>query len=288
MATVIYTPPQTIVPYTEMALPDESPTESMADDGARATRAIKCNWADRWRLADLLMHAYRINGIFGTAQRTFFKPDFYPHRQGLFLKNISSIRPVGQSSQGDAPNLIDWKAPSFAVLICEYESSDFDDDTTQDESEVKYADESVNIAAEYMTLPSKKLTWDAGETEKLGDDATASRVIRMIEWELTFTELGTLPQNMIDFAGTVNTAIVTSRTLGWTFGAEQLLYNGLRGQRELFIDGARAWEATMSFMWRPFSWNKFFKPGVQAPQSVFSGGSLFLPYPKNDFTELGV
>ncbi len=290
MAAITYSNPTAKVNFSEMTAPRKSPIEAQTEQGFRATRYLKCAWRDRLTLMDALTGAYRIELTNSSLNRRFVRGDKYPWREGVFFKRVSNIEPFGEPSAADAGNHIaDWDGPgAFAVLTCEYEEQDFNDDTQQTDTEVKYAEEEISVAAEYLTLPSEKLKWVGSNTE-IGD-ATVARVVRMLEWNISFTEMDTIPQGLADHSGKVNSVSVTSRTLGVTFGPEQLLYNGIKAKRELFIDGARAWAVTLGFLLKPFSWNKAFRAGKQAPQAMKSDTEdPYKPYPIVSFAgSLGI
>lgn len=285
-AVITYSEPD--IDYEESTLGFASPSEALDDQGLASTRLLRCAWVDRLTLASQLKVAHRIVLTSGPTTRVFFKGDRYPHDDSIFVRNISSIRPVDGPIDDPDPRVAKYKT---AKLTVNYTIQDFDPNQ-QDEDAVKYADEELSTAAEFLTLPSTSLFWDAGGTLPLGTEANVSRLIRMMEWVFTFTELDTIPQGLLINTGTVNDVSVLSRSLGITFPAETLLYNGSRSSRELFIEGARAWRTALRFTFRPQGWNKFFRDDVisQAPVAVFkAGGGVHKPYlPINFQSELGV
>ncbi len=287
MAVVTYTEPS--IDYEESTIGFASPTEALTDQGLAATRILRCAWVDRLTLASQLKVAHRIVLTSGPTTRVFFKGDQYPHDPSIFVRDISSIRPL------DGPLTdADLRVAKYttAELTVNYSIQDFDPNQ-QDEDAVKYADEELSTAAEFLTLPSTSLFWDDGGAVSLGTEANISRLIRMMEWVFTFTELDTIPPGLVLNVGTVNSVAVLSRSLGIPFPAETLLYNGSRSSRELFIEGARAWRTALRFTFRPQGWNKFFRDDVigQAPVPVFlgDGSGEHKPYtPINFQSELGV
>jgi hypothetical protein len=274
---VSYTPPT--VPHEEWTLNEDSPRSTLDRNGTTATRVFKCAWSGRNQLAAQLRSSYRISVAVTGGSRTFFIGQQYEDTQS-YADSID-IAPFGKS--GGIGSVASYDS---ALLTVRYAPRDFNSSQNTTDTAIYYT-ETFSPAAEFLTLPNTSLKWEDGAA--LPEDATVSRLIRMTEWSLNFTEAGNVPASLVAYAGYVNSAPVLSRAHGVVYDAETLLYTGPLVRRSFFVDGRRATDLSVTFIHRPTGWNKFFRPGESAPQSVRLGENIYRPYPLVNFVSaLGI
>lgn len=276
--SVTYTAPS--IPFEEVADPVRSPQEEDGENGFRATRTLQCNWADRLTLASQLLKAY----VVSQSGRVFLIGDKYPYRSRAYVKNIRGIQPVGVSSQGGSAGQISWP---HARLTVEYGERDFDPSPSggSSDSALVVAEETFDQSGEFLTLPNKKLYWDSSQNEPVENAEAPGFLVDMIDWTYSFTEKNSsLPAAFKDDIYKVNSVQITSRSLGITFAAEELLYLGPRVRRQIFSDGDVAMNVDLRYRFRRGTWNKFFRSANATPQQIYDdSGAVFKPYETADF-----
>lgn len=276
--SVIYTAPT--IDFEELTAPTTSPSESNdRSSGFKATRTLRCAWADRLTLMDQLLRAYAITGSTGN----FFRGDFYPHRDKVYVTNISGIKAHGRSGPGSSNKIASW---TMADLTVQYEQLSFDPDggdssDSSDPSQFNVWEESVNYSAEFITLPDVTLYWDNAQNAKVENVEAPALTIPNMEWTLSGTLATPLPGGIVSMVGRVNDAQIKTTSLGLTFAAETLLYTGAQIQREV---GDGAVDLSLAFIYKPTGWNRFFKSGEQDPQQLFTRtGAAYDPFQTADF-----
>lgn len=279
MATIDYTAPT--VNYVELTHPNRSPVESDGDDGFRATRILRCAWEDRHSLVAQLRRAYVVTA--GT--RSFRIGDKYPYRSGAFVSAVTGIEGVGKPSAGSG-NTVSYPQ---ADLTVEYTERNFDPDGGGGGSDgsdgsgstapVVVAEEEIDAAGEFLTLPTKKLAWDILAFDPIENAEAPGLLVPILSWSYSFSEDDSIPTSVKDAVGMVNSSSMTSPSLGLSFGAEEVLFHKLRVTRRVFADGSVQSDVTLLFLIRNHSWNKFFKSGTQEPQPIYDeSGAEFKPY----------
>ena len=292
---ITYTAPA--IAFEEISLPTKSPQEKWARQGGfSAVRTLKCAWADRLTLARQLLRAYTVV----TLGRTFIVGDLYPYRSRCYVTGITGITPVGKATSGSP---ISWP---HAYLTVQYEGRSFtpggasggpgvsSSSVSSNQEFFTVADFTLDVAAEFLTLPGKKLYWNdvdstsSGALEPIEDVEAPGRLVRMMDTSVNWRESGTLPTALHTLAGYVNSDEVTSTVLGWTFPIETLLYQGISATKEIFSDGSTdVWDVTGRLTYRPDGWNKFYKSGTTAAQPIYDGsGAVFKPYPTTQFMDV--
>lgn len=276
--------PGSSIAYSELP---GSPEENFSRaSGFSAVRKIKCAWRDRMRLARELMGGMSATGVLLPSAR-------YDDNPAARVTDVK-IRPFFggelESDDGDdrkalyeqAELNITYKVPDGS------DSSGGGDDSDSPESLVS---ETIDVAKEFMTLPSQGLYWSANSTsdaDKLGDDASPGILIPMLVWSYTRRQLLSLPWAASDLVGHVNGAGMTSTTTGLSFAPETLLYESLSLSRGTSPSGRVVWDATFRFVHRATGWNRFFNPKTAEWATVYREDSSqeFKPYPLGNLRAL--
>lgn len=277
--TITYTAPT--VDYSELTLPRKSPIETNGTEGFRATRILRCAWSDRHTLAAQLQRAYQVS-VTGTISRTFRIGDKYPYRDGVYVRNVISMEGAGKPAAGSG-NTVSYP---FADLTVEYGERNFDPDSGGgsgssggSDALVVVAEEEIDAAGEFLTLPNKKLYWDASQEDPIENAEAPGLLVPILSWSYSFSEDDSIPSSVKDAVGKVNSGSMSSPSLGLSFGAEEVLFHKLRVMRRTFSDGSTQSDVTLQFLIRNHSWNKFFKSATQSAQAIYDdSGSVFKPY----------
>ena len=260
------------VSYEELSHPQASPREQITGGSFEAVRHLQCDWSDRLTLArDLL-------GYTEQSEETVInhRPHAYPHDASL-VADAASIAPAGAAAPADG--VMAWAKARLQVT---YRAPAFG--SADDPPETALVSESIEPAAEFLTLSGKDIYWDASQTDALGEDYDLPKLVRMAEWVYTRHRMPYVPSGTWGLIGKVNASAVTSSRLGATFAAETLLYQPPQLRRVTTTGGTEGWEITYRFTYRPDGWNKFHKPGSQTPAAIYdASGSVFKPYPTASF-----
>lgn len=266
------------VPYEEDS---GSPTNERWDANGQfsATRILRCAWANRHLLANQLM------GFDGVA---YVDPESYPAVPSSIVQNVS-IGPDGGIETSAAGSTLNTY--QYAVLAVQYGVRTTG--STLESGTGVIMEESLEPSAEFLTQDGQDFYWDpiiAGTRRPLAINEAPARVIRMCDWKISLFNVASIPSGFVSAAGNVNSAAITSLTLGVTFPAETLQYQPGTPTRSFTASGPSRWKLSMSFSARPFSWNMFFRSGRSDPQNIYQAdGTIYKPYtPINFRTSLNV
>lgn len=267
-----------------------SPSESYRTQGAsaytigsgtfQATRTLQCAWAERTLLAQQLTGAVASVG----GQILVIEPARYPDFTLAFVTGVT-ISGFGKPSDSISGLQIDY---TYARLQVTYEVPQFDFST--DVGDQVLVEERLSGFAEFLTLPSRQLYWDASQAEPLALDESPGKLVRGAEWNYTILQVPTLPAGLFDLIGKTNTSAVVSQTLNVMFAAETLLMGPLDPTRFITVNGASAWKLPISISYKPQGWNKYFRAGnMTTPQSLYNAAGTELVgangvYTRSDFT----
>ncbi len=256
---------------------NDSPAEKIGtESGLTATRILKCAWGDRLDLSrQLLGFAHESAG-----QIIFTEPHRYPHDTSIVALDISLSGFGATTASGDA----EISAFLHAFLTVEYGPPLY-----ELEGERTLTSESFEGVAEFITIPNRKLYWDAGGAprEILGADEAPGKLIKMINWVYTIHHIFSIDAGYWNEVGKVNTLAIASPLFGITFEPETLLYNPPQLARETTTKGVKAWSMTLRFTHKASGWNKSFKRGDAEPQPIFDeAGAVFRIYELGDITRL--
>lgn len=273
MATYDVVPSSISVVYSEM---NDSPQESWDETGPKMVRKLKCAWSDRWLFAKQLLGynwAAGLNIIYNL-------PHAYPGVSNVFAVAVTSIVPFGAIKDGFSSKIAEY---TEAVLTVQYEPFPIGNVLGVQ----TLVSESLEPIVEFLTMPNRKLFWDAGKTQKLETDEAPGVMIRMLNWNYTIHHMPYIPDEVLTLPGYVNDSAITSPTLGKTFAAETLLFNPPFTTRQITTEGAQDWEVTYSFSYRQQGWNKLPKAGESVTEFkiIFdNSGSEFKIYPTADLS----
>ncbi len=286
-----------------------SPMESGDASKFTATRELKCAWADRLTLFDQLLLGYEITiGAPGLGNITTTCGQQYPHRPGVYVKSVS-IAPFSNKSsafQGDT-KIAAW---THAKLTVQYEPGNFDPSAGSATSGLAagVAEESLDPSVMILQPPDAATNPvyldNAGHTGRalIPGNNRPGILVRTMVWSYSLTRVKTMPPGWETYQGYVNSATVTSTSLGRTFAPETLLFNGPKSRRSfngsgtifstpglVLAQSTRAWDCVLQFTWNPNGWNYFPDSSGVFYQlySAASGGSVRKPYPNSaDFTSV--
>jgi len=261
------------VPYEELSCPQASPREDIRAASMEATRYLQCDWADRLVLArDLLGYTQRSGEMV-----IHHRPHVYPHHSALSAE-VAAVSPAG--APAPAGGAMAWAKARLRVTYRPPAFGSAGDDPAR-----ALVSESIEPAAEFLTVPAEDLYWDAAQEEPLGDDYELPKLVRMAEWVYTRHRMPYIPAGTWSLIGRVNASAVTSARLNASFAAETLLYQPPQLYRRTTSDGTDGWDITYRFTYRPDGWNKFYRPGETDPQPIYdAAGTVFKPYAAADFS----
>ena len=261
------------------------PHEKWGTQGFEASRMFKVAWADRVQFVTDILGDVTDLGSLGDFLVT--QGEQYPAFPQARAES-ASIRGYGKHLSG-VP--LAW---TYAMIGVDYRVPDFGGSSGGATSgEEVLISESLDATAEFLTLPHHKLFWTytgGSAADPVGRDIPLGRLLRMVNWNYTIHHTPRIPMAILSNVGQVNNAAITSPTLGLTWAAGTILYNGPRMSREITRSGARAWTLDLSFTYRPVGWNNFPKGGDSddfAP--VYDQfGNVVEPYPTTDLSAVMV
>lgn len=269
------------IAYEELNAPEESPAEAFSQEGFRATRFLKCAWADRITLAQELMGTVTSIETDGPGI-LWVLPHEYDHFDGAYVQGVS-MRGFGGISGDSTAHTAAYNA---AILTVEYSNASGGIVIDNDSDEV--IEEGIEAGGQFLTLSEQKLYWDSGSTERLNPTEAPQYFQGLTDWTYSRKRVRVIPASFITLYGKVNDAQVTSRSTGITYDAETLLYSTFNIRRLITTTGAQAWDLNMRFTHNRQGWNKFRKRANATPQPIYAGGSVHKPYETGDFTSLVV
>ena len=269
------------VPYIEIA-DGNFPRERWTSKGFEADRLFQVAWDDSVQfIADIVGDVVDL-GSLGDFMVT----------QGQQYPRFTAARAMSAGLTGYGKNLatvpLTW---THARISVGYAVPDYSLSQAGGDGEQVIVSESLDAAAEFITLPHNKLFWTYGggsATDPINREVPIGRLLRMVNWNYTIHHVLRVTKNVIDLVGSVNSIDVTSPTLGLTFPAETLLYNGPRMSQEITVSGFRARTLEMSYTYRPAGWNKLPRFAGNGDFAIFYDefGNQVKPYPPADFNLL--
>jgi hypothetical protein len=265
--------PDISVDYEEMA---GSPAESIGANGFEATRILRCAWADRITLA---------RELGGEFDGTIDLPQVYPHDAGARVVEIPSI--AGHDDDAPTAYLGNTRiaAYQYALLTVKYGRGVPASGGGGGSPEL--TDETVEPLTEFVTLSPKGMTWGSLGGTPLENDEAPGMLLKSFNWVFTRMNVSDIPAAVDTLIGNVNNSTIESRSLGFTFSPETLLYTPPFLSRKVNADGVTSrWTIQFRFSRRPQGWNKFFRPETNAWDSIYKGATQVKPYPLGDFLTL--
>lgn len=256
-----------------------SPDESYDEESFSASRSFKVTWDDRHDFAR------QLRGWIEGSWPNFIVhlPDRYPDVRGAFVRSVR-MKGIGKSSaEGSDTDRISY-ADGYAEVTAQYSTKGQSEGQggAGGDSPIAIVTESLEPAAEFVTLSGELLHWEAQDGPEV-EDGEATVLARSIEWVYTIHQLTTMPAAFINLVGFVNNSQVFSHSLNFTFDPEVLLYQGASPRRIITTEGVEAWEATLRFTARRFGWNKWWRSGYNEPQSIYTSTGEYKPFPQANF-----
>ena len=162
-------------------------------------------------------------------------------------------------------------------------------DATGDNTSDVLSSEVFSIAAEFITRTHKKLFWTDADTvgTEVGANEAPTQVVPLWDYRYTRFDVRSIPTAAVSLIGKVNSAAVTSKRYSITFAVETLLFNGSTISTDFLRDGTEVIDITYNIVYRPGTWNKFYREKFEEPQPIYvKDGGLFKPYVPASFTGL--
>lgn len=239
-----------------------SPHISLTDKGPKVTREIITPWSNALALAAKFKgrSTYDGNTWYHTpAQHWWEIPqaevttvDYQPFDEKALALNFDTR----------------FATYKKAHLTVQYEVPEGEpEQRTDDNGNEVYVSEEIEPHGEFLTLPHHKFFWK--DKEPIAETEAPARIIRTFTWVFTRHKMQVIPSFMLDFIGTVNKNEVMSRTLRFNFKAETLLFDEPRLARDITSEGIQAWRVTMRMIYRPYTWQKFFRGGRKDPEYMY-------------------
>ena len=149
--------------------------------------------------------------------------------------------------------------------------------------------DSIEPTAEFITLDYRCFRWGASNGVPISEDEAPGKLLRGFSYVRTFSDRVDKPHT--DFAtlvGSVNSAPVTSDQLGFTFGAETLLYCPPNISWSPKLDGTERFNSTVKFTFKPETWNKYWRAASQSWEFIHLAGdpNPYKSYPPNDLSNI--
>lgn len=246
----------------------DSPDEQWSEKGLTATVKLKVPWAQRTIV---------VAEIMGSLQQ-------YPRLPWTEARcSGASVVPYpGQRVSLETGFLTDASSYEYALCTFKYESGGKDKPETSE-----LVSEELNITTEFLTLDPSAFFWDPLQIQPLSDGEAPGKIVRGLEYSLTYHKRTSLPDSIYTLPGCCNSDTYMTKLLGKSFAPETLLYNPPRAQRRIMSNPTEppAWTLSYTFAWRPWGWNKFWNPRTGNFDVIFdTDGNEYKNYPPRTFT----
>lgn len=253
---------------------DGSPEEGYDDKGLYARRTLLCAWPERHTLARQLKGGYQTVGN----STMYTLPASYPEYP------LARVQDIEIEGEGQPEVSSPGRRYEKAKLTVYYAVASIEEETL--------AEESIEPAAEFLTLPTKNFFWGTGAGAiALQDTEAPGMLIQMFDWVYTIKYQNRPPAWFGSIEGHVNSNPVQSVSLGRTFAAETLLAGKPSLNRTVTTYGDRAWTCTLRFTHRNIPWNLF--PRVDNAtgsgiswEPITNGQIPLRVYPTADFRDI--
>jgi hypothetical protein len=247
--------------YSTVTCAEEHATQSedWGVDRWDASVVLRCAWANRYLL---------VNDILGNQRQ-------WPYSGYGAVPRAASASVVPDETQyvqdGQGMQYID------ALVTVGY-SSDVEEDLVA---------ETIEPNAEFVTLDHKKFRWGAANGDPLLAAEAPGKLTRSLSITRQLFKLTSIPTTVLSSVGGVNNAVYNSALLGLSFPTETLLYTPPNMGRTITTAGSKGWNLTMKFMYKPDTWNKFWRAKTQAYTRIYNlSGGIYYNHPLKDFSSL--
>jgi hypothetical protein len=250
-----------MVTYSVVSCAEEHATynEGWAEDGLDCQATLRCDWANRHAL---------VADILGTP-RPWPYGGFVAPPYARSASVVPDETSAAQNGQGFTY--------TDALVTVNYTS----------DQEVDLISESLEPVAEFITLDYKRFRWDSANGEPLIEGEAPGKLVKTLKLVRTHYKLEPpIPVTLLSLVGSVNHVQYNSALLGLSFAAETLLYGAPNLTRTITTAGAKAWDLTLTFTYRPTLWNKFWRAKTELYERIYHVyGGLYYMYPLNDFSD---
>lgn len=241
-----------------------SPTEQWTEEGFTATVKLMCAWGVRNTLAREIM-----------GQRQ-------PYPRIPATKAYPRVADIEPFPAKITESTVTWgtlgSLASFekALVTIEYDTSGAD---------VDLISESLEPTAEFMTLAHKKFRWGAADGDELDEGEAPGKLIRGLDYKLTYHQVTAIPAAVLTLPGHCNNAAVVSLTLGLTFPEQTLLFQPPTATRRITSEMIEAWKLNYRLSYRASGWNEFWRKASDDWDEIWhAGGDRYYNYPLGDFS----
>lgn len=243
---------------------DGFPKENCGPDGMKAVSEHQGPWHQRWDF---------INWVLG------YGGMIYPWRERSRARAVSTsaygIGASGCDSQG-------FMAYKEVVITVNWEPPSDENPETED-----LINESIEPTTEFLTLDHEDFRWGSSTGDKLQEAEAPGKLVRGLDYVVTQYQVRRLPSAILSLTGCCNSMPFRTWTLGWSFGAETLLYQPPTLSRKITTDGADAWQVTHRLSYRSTGWNRFWRSKTQSWESIYhKDGGLYKNFPLGNFQML--
>lgn len=272
---------------------DGSPTFSVSKTAASATRQLRMDWPDiNTAIEDLF-------GLVFVAGTGVVRGDIhtFPGKPWLLLDSMDIVPFDKANPQTFDANGMPTFKKALATLKYKTVPWDQDDDSNEDDPDTPegtYLTHRISLGGDMLTLSESGLEWENNNDDGKKDvaaDVAPGMLIPTREHQFTWHFVPSPPWDaMRDAYGKLNT------NLQYGAAAETLMFLGADAERDVTIDGARAWTLDYRFQERALKaggivvgWNHFFRPDPAAAdnswQKIKRKDGLFV-YETTDFDPL--
>lgn len=253
------------------------PKESWSVDGGfRATVRIKVPWDDRITIAQNLLPRAYLSGGEWILKRAVRYPWYTPAVCTSVKMEPPSRAAVEVKQPGQTYRQIEYAS---AMLLCEFETASYDSEQIRWPESELMVNEQINVSGEFNTLPTEKLYWVAPTGEPGQPDydpgvpvkqvEAPGQLIRMLDWQITWKQMFSIPYDMLDWHATVNSVAHYSPKYNLVFEPETLLWGEPTVKPIFTADGRLAYEVSANLQFRYGTWNLFFRPGESEPSPIY-------------------
>jgi len=239
------------------------------NDGASGSVSLMCDWSIRHEvMADILP-----KNVYGSP----VVRSYWPYGDYINQPYATRIgcKPFETAFTGEG-QAINYRT---ALLTVQYERRP---DSEPDD----LVSETIESTAEFITLDHKRFTWKDADGPALDEKEAPGRLVRGLILSRTYYKIqAPLPGGLLTLPGHVNQTAYTSTMLGLTFAAETLLFSPNSMDRTITTDGDSGFNVNLQFMYKPETWNKFWRQDEQEYQRIWDteNEEEYENYPTGDF-----
>lgn len=202
--------------------------------------------------------------------------------------NISG-RGAGSSIVPSSGTVEELKTYEQIAFTCTYEVQELNYEAG---SLTEVATESLQPSVEFQKLDHRLFRWGSASGQPIKETETPG--VQRPEMILTRSVKGasTVPADLINLMGHVNSAPYSSLQLGLTFAAETLLLLPPSLDRSISVSGlgifaTDGWNYSSSLAYNPNGWNRYWNSRNSAFEQLYvAGGSAYDSYPVSSFANI--